>query len=65
MSLITKMPPHVYMQQVRRNRGRYCDVKTLKCTSVCNGEYKHLIQENYFHLKRFKLNNYFKYNNKL
>jgi len=34
VNLITKMPPRVYMQRVRRNRGIYCDVKTLKCTSV-------------------------------
>jgi len=31
--LITKMTSRVYMQQVRKNRGIYCDVKTLKCTS--------------------------------
>jgi len=34
VTLITKMPPRVYMQRVRRNRDIYCDVKTLKCTSV-------------------------------
>ena len=34
MTLITKMPPCVYMQRVRMNRGIYCDVKALKCTSV-------------------------------
>ena len=33
MTLITKMPPRVYMQRVCKNRDIYYDVKTLKCTS--------------------------------